>query len=261
MPLLFLKNLYWELLKLNHDISIDVCLACYNGEKYIGEQIGSILNQISDNSRLIVSDDGSTDATLSIVRAFEDSRIILLKGPGLGVVKNFEYLCNFSKGDVVFLSDQDDIWAENKVVRMCEELLNADLVVSNAFLLGDNQSLGVYEDLFSWRRPSPKIWRTIYKNGYVGCTMAFRKNLLPLALPFPSGIPMHDQWIGLIGICNGRTKIIEDKLIYFRRHSSNVTSFESRRSKFLIVRDRVFISFLIVLRISARRIAHFLNIK
>ena len=89
---------------------ITVCIATYNGGKYISKQIDSILNQLSDSDEVIVSDDGSKDDTLDIITAFHDKRIEVFKNDGRhGVVPNFENALSKAKGDIIFFSDQDDI--------------------------------------------------------------------------------------------------------------------------------------------------------
>ena len=101
---------------------ISVCLASYNGEKYIKEQLDSILSQLNDEDELIVSDDGSTDSTPEILSSYSEQFPILriVKGPGKGVIKNFEYAISLAKGELIFLSDQDDIWCSSKVSRVKE---------------------------------------------------------------------------------------------------------------------------------------------
>ena len=95
---------------------ISVCMASYNGEKYIKEQIDSILKQLSDEDELVISDDGSTDNTLSVIQSIHDKRIKLIHNQGEhGYSRNFENALKNSKGDYIFLSDQDDVWKDNKV--------------------------------------------------------------------------------------------------------------------------------------------------
>jgi glycosyltransferase involved in cell wall biosynthesis len=107
---------------------ISVCVATYNGEKFIDEQLKSILLSPLV-SEVIVSDDGSTDATVARVRAIDDSRVKLVEGPGKGIVCNFESLLTLAQGEYIFLADQDDLWMPNKVEVMMSSLNKADLVV------------------------------------------------------------------------------------------------------------------------------------
>ncbi len=100
---------------MKRDYFISVAMATYNGEKYIKEQLESILLQLENQDEVIVSDDGSTDHTLKIIESLNDQRIKILKGPRNGVKQNFAHALSFCKGKYIFLSDQDDIWLENKV--------------------------------------------------------------------------------------------------------------------------------------------------
>ena len=95
---------------------ISVCIATYNGEKYLAEQLDSILLQVSEEDELIISDDGSTDHTLEILRTYAANypQIQLLQGPGQGVIANFAFALTHTKGEVIFLADQDDVWLPNK---------------------------------------------------------------------------------------------------------------------------------------------------
>lgn len=92
---------------------ISVCIATYNGEKYLEEQLDSILPQLDSRDELIISDDGSKDATLAIIKRYtaQDQRIKFFKGPGKGVIANFEFAINQSQGEFIFLADQDDVWS------------------------------------------------------------------------------------------------------------------------------------------------------
>lgn len=112
---------------------ISVCIATYNGEKYIGEQIASILKQLNANDEVIISDDGSTDATLSIIKTFQDPRIRVIPGPQKhSPTQNFENVLHHAQGDYIFLSDQDDVWKTNKVATCMKWLQKYDCVISNA---------------------------------------------------------------------------------------------------------------------------------
>ena len=115
---------------------ISVCMATYNGETYIKEQIESIINQLSSSDELIISDDKSTDNTLKIINEFKDPRIkIYIHEKDHGFVKNFENALEKAKGDFIFLSDQDDIWLPNKVAATLKELEYYDFVVSDCITI------------------------------------------------------------------------------------------------------------------------------
>lgn len=198
-------------------------MAAHNGEKYLEEQIDSILVQLSTDDELIISDDGSNDATISIIENYKDPRIQLkLSKIKNDTVRNFENALNHSSGDRVFLSDQDDIWQPNKIQIMQKTLNNSDLVLCDCTLVDDNLQL-IFPSLFELNKTKKGMFRNLIKNGYIGCCMAFRKTVLEKSLPFPDNIPMHDQWIGLVSEKHFRTLHIPDKLVQYRRHASTIT--------------------------------------
>lgn len=203
---------------------ISVCIATYNGARYIGEQLASILKQLSAEDEVVVSDDGSTDGTLDIVRSLNDRRIRIVDGPRRhSPTLNFEWALRNAKGEYVFLADQDDVWLEGKVRRCMEELQKCDCVVSDAKVT-DSCLNTTSESLFKLMhvrrgRLSNLLWR----NGYTGCCMAFRREVLSKALPFPTDIPMHDIWIGNVAAFCGRLRFIDDRLLLFRRHDATAS--------------------------------------
>jgi len=236
-------------------MKISVCMATYNGEAFIFEQIQSILTQIGDDSELIISDDGSKDNTLKIVKKINDRRIKVVAGPQKGLIKNFENALNLAHGDFVFLADQDDKWLDNKVSVMLQSLQTYDLVLSNAYISDENLEFSD-ETLFQQLRSKKGVFGNLFKNRYVGCCLAFNKRILRRALPFPNNLPMHDWWIGLIGELFGRVKYIEKPLLLYRRHGSNV-SFTSVESKYSIakkIRMRGNITYEIIKRFCRRTV-------
>lgn len=209
---------------------ISICIATYNGEKYIEKQILSILLQLRENDEIIISDDGSKDNTLDIVRALNDSRIkIFHNKKNHGVVPNFENALNNAKGDYIFFSDQDDIWTPNKVERCIEALQKHVLVIHNSIIMDGKGNIS-NKDFFSMRKSKKGYWRNLYKNSFVGSCMAFRKELLPHVLPFPKKILWHDMWIGLMAERIGDTIFIPDTLLYYRRHGNNASATSERSS-------------------------------
>ncbi len=208
-------------------MSISVAMATYNGEKYIEEQIISILNQLSESDELVISDDNSTDFTTAKIAGFSkiDKRIKLLKGPSKGVVKNFENAINNCKNELIFLSDQDDIWDKNKIsiLSSCFKENNYDLILHNARILYDDNKKDV--ELFFDKRGCRKgIIKNIAKNSYMGCCMVFKNEMKNYFLPFPKYIPMHDQWIGILCEKYGHVLFLDTPLIFYRRHANNASN-------------------------------------
>lgn len=200
---------------------ISVCLASYNGSHFIKEQVESILLQLSHADELIVSDDHSTDNTVSVVNSMNDPRIRVLENNenSLGVLENFEKALSYAKGDYLFLCDQDDVWLSGKVDTCISYLENNLLVVTDCTLV--NQHLEtIVPSFFKLRNSGKGIFKNIWKNTYLGCCIAFRRELLKYSLPIPANIPMHDMWLGLQAEINGDVMFIEQKLILYRRHDS-----------------------------------------
>ena len=213
---------------------ISVCIATYNGERYIRQQIESIVCQLNVDDEIIVSDNGSTDGTLDIVKGIGDKRIKIIEGPGRkSPILNFECALKASKGDFIFLSDQDDVWKPDKVEICMKWLKTYHCVVSDAEVT-DNRLKPLYPSLYAIMQVRQgRIYNTIWKNGYTGCCMAFRRNVLEASLPFPKNIPMHDIWIGNVAAYKYNVILIPDRLIHFRRHE-NTISCNGKGSKFTI---------------------------
>jgi glycosyltransferase involved in cell wall biosynthesis len=209
-------------------MKISVCLATYNGEKFIKKQIDSILKQLSATDELIISDDGSTDNSLSIISSYQDPRIRFLTNKNKkDIARNFENALKNATGDYIFLSDQDDIWLDNKVQVITKELQTANCILHNAHLIDcDGEFLN--KDLFSIYGTRKGYWNNIIRNTYVGCCMAFRKELIPSILPIPASITMHDMWIALIAERKGETKILDNNLMFYRRHDNNASTTSSK---------------------------------
>lgn len=205
---------------------ISVALAFYNGKKYIEEQVNSILKNLKDDDELVISIDDDSDGSREILRdlAQEDHRIHLIKGPGSGVVANFQNALLHCRGEIVFLADQDDLWKENKAETVKKMFQNPKVtaVVHNAEIVDENlQSMG--QTTFQWRDSGAGFWKNIKKNSYIGCCMAIRKSILKKLLPIPEKVWIHDQWMGLLAEQLGSVVFLEDKLLLYRRHEQNVT--------------------------------------
>ena len=205
---------------------ISVCVATYNGEDFLREQIDSILTNLPEDAEVVISDDGSTDGTLAILGEYAetDSRVIVINGPGHGVIKNFENAISHSRGDYIFLSDQDDIWASDKVDTVMKAFNESDcLLVMHDAVLVDSDNHGIGETLYGLRGSRSGFLKNLGKNSFVGCCMAFRATLIGTILPIPADVEMHDWWIGLVAETKGKTCFIPNRLIRYRRHGRNVS--------------------------------------
>lgn len=205
---------------------ISVAMAVYNGEKYIKEQICSILAQLSKDDELVISYDDSCDNTLNMINGLRgnDSRIRLINGPNKGLIKNFENAIVNCSNKYIFLSDQDDVWCENKVSEVMSifEKSDVDLVLHDAKVVDENLNV-LFPSFFGRRNSKKGLFNNVIKNSYIGCCMAFKASLKNKILPFPEKIPMHDQWIGLIAEKCGRVEFLNKTLLLYRRHDETIT--------------------------------------
>ncbi len=204
-------------------MNISVCMATYNGEKYIKEQLDSILIQLDKTDEVIISDDNSTDKTVEVIRSYDDKRITIYESQKFrSPIFNFENTLHYAKGDYIFLADQDDIWMPNKVKSIKKILENYDFVVTDATII-DSQGNSIDNSFYLLNESKKGLLNNLVKNSYLGCTMAFNRKILKKALPFPKDIPMHDWWIGLVAEVYGKIYFMDEKLIKYRRHGGNAS--------------------------------------
>jgi glycosyltransferase involved in cell wall biosynthesis len=205
---------------------VSVCMASYNGARYIKAQIDSILIQLDSCDELIISDDSSTDSTCDVIKAIRDSRIRLLdKNLYKNPVQNFENALKESKGDIIFLCDQDDIWLENKVKIFSEHLKTHDLVTSDCKIVDAHLNV-ISESYLETVAGKTGLIRNLFlrTSPYIGCCMAFNKKVLKKSLPFPKKIKNHDYWIAMVAECYFKPTIVYKPLVLYRRHAQNVSS-------------------------------------
>lgn len=203
---------------------VSVCIATYNGEKFIKEQIESILCQLTPDDEIIISDDGSKDDTVRIVDSFHDHRIkVFINNGKHGVIFNFENALKQATGDYIFLCDQDDVWHDKKVKVCMGRLQKNILVVHNANIIDADGEI-IEHSFFKIKGSKPGYWNNIWRNSYLGCSMCFRKELLQYIFPIPKIIEMHDRWIGLIAQMHGSVYYEDECLIGYRVHGHNVSN-------------------------------------
>jgi glycosyltransferase involved in cell wall biosynthesis len=237
--------------------SISVVMTTYNGAAYLAEQLGSILPQLGKADELVVSDDGSTDATPILLRAAADGdpRIRIIASPGgLGPIRNFEHALGHAGGAVIVLSDQDDKWLPGRLDRVRDHFTQGtapfDLLVLDS-IIADGALTPTQGSLFTYLDAGTGQAKNIVRNTYVGCHMAFRRELLSVALPFPRAIPMHDVWLGLVSELVGPVTFASGATMLFRRAGHNYTKARYPLMQRLIWRVGLVRS-LIGLRLSAR---------
>ncbi|MBN1183766.1 MAG: glycosyltransferase family 2 protein [Bacteroidales bacterium] len=207
---------------------ISVCMATYNGEKYIKQQLDSILHQLDEGDEIIISDDSSIDATIQIIKSYTDSRIHIFENQKFkSPIYNFENALKKAKGDIVILADQDDIWMRNKIEIIKRYIQNYDLVLSDADII-DKYGNTIHNSFYTLNNSRNGLLKNLVKNSYLGCSMAFNRKILEKSLPFPHNLPMHDWWIGLVGEMYGKIYFIKDTLLSYRRHGNNASPTEGK---------------------------------
>lgn len=231
---------------------ISVCMATFNGAKYIREQLDSILLQLGKDDEIVISDDHSSDETLTIIAGYQDSRIKVFTNPNKGLIKNFENAISKSNGDYIFLADQDDIWLPNKV-QVCISEFNEgyDLVLSDCAVFNSLTGDILHSSFYLFNGSKKGILKNMIRNSYIGCCMAFNKAVKAKVLPFPDGIPMHDSWIGIMSELQYRVKFNNSKLILYRNHSANASFTSVGKSKYSFLKKlsfRFVLAYLLIIR-------------
>jgi glycosyltransferase involved in cell wall biosynthesis len=241
-------------------MTVSVCMATYQGERYVERQLRSILEQLGATDEVIVVDDCSTDRTVELIENLNDPRIVIHRNPAnRREVYSFGRAIEIASGGIVFLADQDDVWLPGRVQLMIARLREsgAALITSNfEWMDACERPLDVAFDGVS-SAASACHFRNIAdifigKTNYFGCAMAFRRELIPVITPIPPYVESHDLWIALAANQLGSNLHIDDKTLRKRRHGNNTTSTVSNRSVFLKLRSRlIFVRSMIEL--SARR--------
>ncbi|WP_425956314.1 glycosyltransferase [Xylanimonas sp. McL0601] len=231
---------------------ISVCMAAYNGGRYIEEQLRSILDQLGPDDEVVVVDDASRDDTAAVVEGFEDARVRLVRSPAnRGYVRTFEAALGAARGSYVFLADQDDVWRPGRVEAMCAALDGRAVVATNLATLGSGETLVGPFGQPDWHlraadsdRPLRNVLGILAGNRpYYGCAMAVRRDALKLVLPFPEFlVESHDLWLALAGNLSHSMRHLELRSIERRLHGENQTPNRPRgplavlRSRLLLLR-------------------------
>ncbi len=232
---------------------ISVVMATYNGERFLHEQIDSILNQSLPPSELIIIDDCSKDGTLLILQDYATKHPIVKifsNETNIGFVKNFEKGISLSSGNYIALSDQDDIWVEDKLEKLFEGIGNALLIYSNSELV-DEAGNSLHKKMSDIKNQIGFNSSLMFVIGSwaPGHAFLFKRALAEKCIPFPS-LVAHDFWLAFIATCYGPVKYLAEPLVLYRQHSSNTVSANtfaknnkkqnpSRKEKEQISRDRM----------------------
>lgn len=206
---------------------ISVVMTTYNGARYLREQLVSILDQLDADDELVISDDCSVDDTPKILAEYASERVrILTTASQMGPIRNFEFAMRAARGGIIILSDQDDQWLPGRCQRVRDHFAASesayDLLVMNS-IITDGALNPTHGSLFAHLNAGPGLMKNVYRNTYVGCHMAFRRSLLDVAIPFPSAIPMHDMWLGIVSEWVGAVKFDPEPTLLWRRTGENYT--------------------------------------
>jgi glycosyltransferase involved in cell wall biosynthesis len=219
---------------------LSVVLASFNGERFIAEQIESILPQLGEDDEVVVSDDASTDSTVEVVRAFCDRRVRVLEHEDRrGYVGNFDRAVRACRGDVIFFSDQDDVWLPGKVSSLLKALRHADCAASDARVV-DERLRPLHPSYFQFRKTRGFSAFDMYlRPPIVGATLACRRTFVASILPFPAHVS-HDTWISLNAALKRRFVVVTEPLILYRRHVGNasLSGTKGRRVLSLVIKER-----------------------
>jgi glycosyltransferase involved in cell wall biosynthesis len=203
---------------------VSIAMGTYNGEPFIAKQIKSILHQTYNNIELIIVDDGSSDRTCEIVKSFQnlDIRIKLYQNEAnLGFNKNFEKAIRLCSGAYIAISDQDDIWLENKIERLLVSLEDNLMVYANSAHIDEQDNLlGTY--LLDPNHINYNDYKNILLANFVtGHTILFRTEALDNLLPIPQ-YSFYDWWFGFIMLYEGKLAYCNEVLTYYRIHNQSV---------------------------------------
>lgn len=220
--------------------TISVAMAVYNGETYLPEQLDSILSQLNEGDEIVVSYDKSKDGTWALLQNYANRypQIKVVENQKPGINGNFNNAIANCSGDIVFICDQDDRWAENKRTAVLEtfEKTGADMVIHNGVHI-DGEGKTISEPFFTMYRIGDGKLKNILKPRYSGCCTAFTKEMAAKIMPMPMVLDAYDHWIGTVGEFMGSIAYDDRILLYHRLHGGNVTPV-STRSLHVILKAR-----------------------
>lgn len=204
-------------------------MATYNGERYLEEQMASVLGQTWSNLEVLVVDDNSTDSTPAILERLgeQDERIRVVNYPDrVGATRNFERALGLVSGDYVALCDQDDVWVPEKLATVMDRFADAEMVFSDMSVIdGEGRTIERSFARFSPYAASSEVEveDLLFRRCVYGCTMCFRRELLERALPFPAHVAHHDWWLAICARCRAPLRYLDEQLVRYRRHGGNAS--------------------------------------
>jgi glycosyltransferase involved in cell wall biosynthesis len=208
-------------------VRASVCMATYRGSKFVEEQLGSILRELGPDDEVVVVDDASPDETAAVVGRVKDARVRLLVAPhNRGYVRTFEEAIRLSRGQFIFLSDQDDVWTKGRLTMMLAALETSKVVASNFEILGGGPRPWIPKLRSSDSgRNLANLWGILIGyRAYYGCAMGFRRDALDLVVPIPAFVrESHDLWLAICGNMAGSVAHLDESTVLRRLHGENQT--------------------------------------
>jgi glycosyltransferase involved in cell wall biosynthesis len=237
-------------------VASSICMATYNGERFLQEQVESILSQIQVDDELVIVDDASTDGTLAYLKSIRDRRLrVYSNASNIGHVQSFAKAISLAHGMYILMADQDDIWIDGRLNIFREALaIGPGLVSTNSeFIDSEGRMISpLHPDLLEAdsERHITNIFRIFTGKAYYdGCAMGLRRELLRLVLPIPNYVESHDLWIAMAGNLAKTNRHLARYTLRRRVHGNNASVV--KRSLFLKLISRV-IFLLSYLHISLR---------
>jgi glycosyltransferase involved in cell wall biosynthesis len=216
-----------------HPDKISIALATYNGALYIDALLASLAAQTHKNFELVISDDGSTDDTISIINRFQAVLDIKLNPDCTkkGILRNFENALNGCFSNYIALCDQDDVWEPQKLAlllegaQQLEHTIGVDkpvLIFSDLEIVDENlKTIDASFFHHTLKSSRARVFEDFLLGNHVpGCAMFFNRALLRTALPFPA-VDIHDWWLIQVAALKGALGFVDKPLIKYRQHSGN----------------------------------------
>lgn len=223
-------------------MDISVAMATYNGERFLKEQLESLASQTRMPDELVACDDRSTDRTVDILEQFKRDAPFRIRtrknNERLGYSKNFERAIGLCKGDIIFPSDQDDVWFPKKIERIEKEFRseNKPLVVINDCELTDgNLNSSGFSKVDQIRSAGLST-----RNFVSGCCTALHASMRPLIIPVPVDHSPYDVWINRLALALGKRQFVSDVLQSYRRHHDNASEWFTSSTEPVNIIDRFF---------------------
>jgi len=243
---------------MNNEIPlISIAMTTYNGEKFLEQQIDSILKQSWKNIELIICDDQSVDSTVQIIERYMkkyDSIKLYKNSNKLGIVKNFEKAISLCQASYIALSDQDDIWIKNKLEVLMQEMRELEkfdrtvpLMVHSDLTIIDEKNQVIHKSFSKMRgydlKNTKDLNHIISRCGVMGNTLLMNKHLQNTILPFPDALDMHDYWISVVNELYGKRITLKESLVLYRIHEDNFSNSIEKMQKYKLKKVKLFFTF------------------